>query len=137
MEHRWGRRSTVNVAVTLHSGAGRVIRGRLANVSLSGALVLTDARLPAFTQLVVELESAHPGESPPETIPAFVVREASRGVALEWTEFSPPAITALLRRPAATLGRNAEEHPDHHRRPDRRPGRRPGSRSVGNSLGGI
>ncbi len=117
MEHRWGRRSAASVGVTLHSGAGSAVRGRLINVSLSGALVLTDVRLPAFTQLIVELESPRPSDIPVETISAFVVREASRGVALEWTEFSPPAIAALLRRPAAKLSRDAEPQADPNSRP--------------------
>ncbi len=117
MEHRWGRRSAANVAVTLHSGAGSAVRGRIVNVSLSGALVSTDVRLPAFTQLIVELESPRPSDSPVEAISAFVVRDSPRGVALEWTEFSPPAIAALLRRPAAKLSRDAEPQTNQNCRP--------------------
>ncbi len=116
MEHRWGRRSAVNVAVTLHSGAGTVVRGRLANISLSGALVLTDVRLPSFTQLIVELESSRPSESVPEMVSAFVVRHSARGLGVEWTEFSPPAIAALLRHPAATLASDATEHTSENNR---------------------
>ena len=104
MEHRWGRRARVDMGITLHPGFGTVSRGRLANVSLSGALVRTDMRLPTFTRVVVELPSQDSGGTA-AMIAAYVAREAPEGLGVEWTEFSPPAITALLYRTVAGHGR--------------------------------
>ena len=112
MEHRWGKRSLLDVGVTLHPGSGSVAQGRITNLSPSGALVLTDLRVPAFTQMMVEIKSVASSDSPPAMLSAYVVRHAPHGLALEWTEFSPPAVATLLSRPAATLGRNAEQHPN-------------------------
>jgi hypothetical protein len=105
MEHRWGRRARVDMGITLHPGFGAVARGRLTNVSLSGALVRTEMRLPTFTRVVVELPSqdSNPesGDGAAAMLGAYVVRDAPDGFGLEWTEFSPPAIAALLYRAAA------------------------------------
>lgn len=110
MEHRWGRRARVDMGITLHPGFGKVARGRLANVSLSGALVRTDMRLPTFTRVLVELpsqdSSLESADGAPALLPAYVVREASDGFGVEWTEFSPPAIAALLYRAATGHGRS-------------------------------
>ncbi len=108
MEHRWGKRTPVEVGVTLHPAVGGVARGRIANVSPSGALVLTDLHVPVLTRVLVEIPGA---DSPPEAVSAYVARQTSHGLGLEWTEFSPPAIATLLSRAAAKLGRNAEPHP--------------------------
>jgi hypothetical protein len=106
MEHRWGRRARVDMGITLHPGSGSVALGRLANVSLSGALVRTDMRLPTFTRVVVELPSQGAGhqanDRAPAMLSAYVVREAPDGIGVEWTEFSPPAVAALLYRAAAS-----------------------------------
>jgi hypothetical protein len=111
MEHRWGKRSPVDVTVALYVGSGHVFGGRMTNASLSGALVHTEARLPAFSRLIVEL---HSGESGPparsRAVFAYVAREASEGLGLEWTEFSPPLIAALLSGAAATLPHHEEQH---------------------------
>jgi hypothetical protein len=106
MEHRWGRRARVDLGIALHPGFGAVARGRLTNVSLSGALVRTDLRLPTFAQVIVELVPQDSSDGRAEMISAYVAREAPDGFGLEWTEFSPPAIAALLYRAAAGHGRS-------------------------------
>jgi hypothetical protein len=106
MEHRWGKRSTLDIGVRLHLGSGVVDTGRIANASLSGALVRTTRRLPAFTRVVVEFERGSSRQSAQRRAPAYVVRMASEGLGLEWYEFAPPAVAALL-GPIAARSRNA------------------------------
>jgi hypothetical protein len=106
MEHRWGKRSTLDIGVELHLRSGAVDTGRIANASLTGAFVRTTRRLPAFTRVVVEFESGSSRQSAPRCAPAYVVRTASEGLGLEWYEFAAPAVAALL-GPIAARSRNA------------------------------
>ena len=95
MEHRWGKRVPADVAVTLRLPSGAPIAGRMLNVSLSGALVRTGAKLPPASRLTVDL---HTGgfQIGRRSFLAHVVREVPGCVALEWSEFSPPAIHTLM-----------------------------------------
>jgi hypothetical protein len=99
VEHRWGKRSVLDAAVRLFSGSRAVVSGRITNASLSGAFIRTDARLPAFGYVLVELNGNGGSHRAPARIPAYVVRQTPDGVAVEWCEFAPPAITSLLTGP--------------------------------------
>jgi PilZ domain len=107
MEHRWGKRSALDIGVRLRLGSGAVDTGRLVNASLSGAFVRTGHCLPGFTRVVVELDRGAARQSVPQRIPAYVVRVAPDGLGLEWSEFAPPAIATLLARTVAVRSRNA------------------------------
>jgi hypothetical protein len=116
MEHRWGKRSALDIGVGLHLGSGAVDMGRIANASLSGAFVCTTRRLPAFTRVVVEFEGGGSSrQGAPRCVPAYIVRTAPDGQGLEWYEFAPPAVAALLGPIAArsrnTGARTAENEP--------------------------
>jgi hypothetical protein len=118
MEHRWGKRAVLDIGVSLRLGSGTVDTGRLANASLSGAFLRTARRLPAFTRVVVELDSGTARQSAPQRVPAYVVRTAPDGLGLEWHEFAPPAIATLLARTIAVRSRSAgvrsaENEPGH------------------------
>jgi len=112
VEHRWGKRVPLDLAVTLHLSSGAVAYGRMVNASLSGALVRTNARVAPLSRVVMELDSDAWQHARPLLIPAYAIREAADWVALEWTEFSPPALAALLSRPTDRLAANAKLHPD-------------------------
>ena len=118
MEHRWGKRSALDIRIRLHLHSGAVDAGRIANASLSGAFVRPARSLPAFTRVVVELDGGTARQSAPQRVPAYVVRTAPDGLGLEWYEFSPPAIAALLARTVAVRSssagvRSAENEPRH------------------------
>jgi hypothetical protein len=98
MEHRWGKRSVLDIGIQLHLGSGAVDTARITNASLSGAFVNTTRRLPAFTRVVVEVPAASVSRGAPRRVPAYVVRTGPDGLGLEWQEFAPPAITSLLGR---------------------------------------
>jgi hypothetical protein len=93
MEHRWGRRVSLQVPVRLGMGTRPIGEGRIENVSLSGALVRTPAQIPLWARVDVALSRAHD-----TSICAQVVREAPNGIALEWCEYAPPVIGELLSR---------------------------------------
>jgi hypothetical protein len=96
MEHRWGKRSALDIGVKLHLGPGAVNAGCITDASLSGAFVRTASRLRVFTHVLTELDGGSPRESESQRIPAYVVRAASDGLGLEWSEFAPPGIATLL-----------------------------------------
>jgi hypothetical protein len=117
MEHRWGKRSALDVAVRLRRGSGAVDTGRIANASLSGVFVRTTTRLPVFTRVLVELDGSGARQSAPERIPAYVVRAAPDGLGLEWSEFAPSAVDLLSARTIAVRSRNAGMQDVGHRSP--------------------
>jgi hypothetical protein len=98
MEHRWGKRVTLSVAVRLRTHSGHAIPGRIENASLSGAFVRTSPDFPPFAHVLLEIEGA-PVKSQP--IDAYVVRVTPEGLGLEWAEFAPPVIATLLARASA------------------------------------
>jgi hypothetical protein len=117
MEHRWGKRSPVDLAATLHLSCGTAVCVRVANVSLSGALVLTEARIPVFSQVIVELELGGQRQPRTQLVPGYIARQARGGLGLEWNEFSPSAIADLRRRDAARLAADVEPNLQHNSRP--------------------
>jgi hypothetical protein len=98
MEHRWGKRVTLSLAVKLRTRSGHVTPGRIENASLSGAFVRTSPGFPPFAHVLLEIEGT-PVKSQP--IDAYVVRVTPEGLGLEWAEFAPPAIATVLDRAAA------------------------------------
>lgn len=73
--------------------------GRLRDVSLSGGFVEgVPSRLPAWTEVYVQLGQMgfHGSECTP--VKGYVVRSEATGVALEWCEFAPPEIRSLIDR---------------------------------------
>jgi hypothetical protein len=118
VEHRWGKRCPLDLRITLHLSSGAVVPGRIANVSLSGALVRTSASVPSLSRVVVDLDAGAWHLHRSRLVPAYAVRETTGEVGLEWTEFSPPAVFALLSgRGSESLRRNAPSYSDQHTRP--------------------
>lgn len=95
MEHRWGIRQTLDVGVTLYVESKLPSFGRLVNASSSGAYVATNAALPVMTRVRLALgrDRALRGG---HRICAYVVRADSRGMGIEWQEFAPWRVVALI-----------------------------------------
>jgi len=95
MEHRWGIRQTLDVCVTLYIDSKLPSFGRLLNASSSGAYVATNITLPNLTRVRVVLgrDRFRPGA---HRIPAYVVRADGRGIGVEWQEFAPTGVLALI-----------------------------------------
>jgi PilZ domain len=97
MEHRWGERFTVDLAVRVAGRPYSVRMGRLVDLSVSGAYlnVSADLRLLSRVQIAIALPQrlAHPTPM----IAAFVARTSKEGVGVEWCEHAPKAVLELLR----------------------------------------
>jgi hypothetical protein len=96
LEHRWGERVRVNIPVRVEANESTAANGCMRDLSLSGAFVKSDSDLPLNT--LIEVSIALP---PPSTrtavIKAPVSRKFNDGVGIEWYEFAPNIIRALLR----------------------------------------
>ena len=97
MEHRWGERFAVDLAVRVAGRAYNVRRGRLVDLSVSGAYInmSPDLRLVSRVRIAIALPQrlAHPTPM----IAAFVARKAKAGVGVEWCEHAPKPVLELLR----------------------------------------
>jgi hypothetical protein len=111
MEHRWGERVQVDFGVRVMAHRFSVREGRLADLSVSGALVKADfeARLLTRIQLAIDSPLWPKHDSP--VIEAYVARRYRHEFGIEWCEFAPYAVSELLRaianRPHAFLRRRA------------------------------
>lgn len=106
MEHRWGKRCSVDLPVRLQL-RDSCIEGRARELSLSGVYVVTAAKVRVGQSLSVEF-AASGGEQPP--VAAWVIREDATGLALEWQEFAAWPIVLMLE--AATSLAGADGLPD-------------------------
>jgi hypothetical protein len=99
MEHRWGDRMAVNVPVRVRWPGNGAIVARIANLSISGALIRSWRLPPLHSKIEVLLGN--------EAVDAFVVRLMADTCGLEWCELAPAVLNALLATPAAIAGPNA------------------------------
>lgn len=84
MEHRWGRRQSTDLAVRFVSRTASGT-GCLTNVSVTGAFLKTKVHLRLLSVLKLSIAPrARDGKGTGVT--AFVVRQDSAGVGLEWCE---------------------------------------------------
>lgn len=97
MEHRWGARVELKCAARLMLHDGTSLEGRARNVSISGALITTDARLPIYAALSVVLLPGAGARRPAIELPACVVRVARGNIAVEWRDIAVPTLITLLR----------------------------------------
>ena len=95
MDHRWGRRSTVQVRI--HAATWRTPRrARLRNISVSGALLELEPSLPPMKPIDVEIALCTQDRIDLVRVAACVVRKADCGVGVEWREPLPFAVDQLL-----------------------------------------
>ncbi len=99
MEHRWGHRHEVSKAVHLETRGGVIARGRLCNVSTSGAFVVTHLPVAVFAYLKVQFIAVVDGKRTKAAVEGQVVRKDPDGVGIEWSEFAPEEIRALMMDP--------------------------------------
>src|ERR1700722_2094656 len=93
MEHRWGRRQSTDVKVRFVSRT-KIGTGCLSNVSVTGAFMKTKAHLRLLS--VLNLSSPQSKKAKSKGVTAFVVRQDSAGVGLEWCEAGQTSIEARL-----------------------------------------
>jgi len=96
MDHRWGQRVPVDLAVQLLCHPRTVAVGRLMNVSVSGAYLRTGL-VPALLAPVGILAFLSEVEGTRrEAIEGYVVRRECDGFGIEWFELAPAGICRFL-----------------------------------------
>lgn len=109
MEHRWGIRKTLEVGVKLYVGAKPPRLGRLIEASSSGAYIATRTPLPVMTRIHLALGWDGLQRTDRHRIAAYVVRSDAGGMGIEWQEFAPPAVVALIDAPETLPSRDAPD----------------------------
>lgn len=102
MEHRWGRRLAIDLKVRLDCRPNAIGTGRMVDASLSGCFVTTDLHLPPLTRVRVQFQGPF-WRGDRRAVEGYVVRPTPEGLGIEWHEFAPPEIAALLEAPEAQL----------------------------------
>lgn len=101
MEHRWGNRNEVSQSVRVATHSGVAARGRITDVSMSGAFVEAPLPVTLLSYVRVQFNSAVDGR--PTMVEGQVVRKNATGFGLEWRELTPAMVEACIRRPAKDL----------------------------------
>src|SRR5271163_4944111 len=101
MEHRWGERLAIDLAIRVAGKPYNVRGGRLVDLSASGAFITgcTDLRLLSRVQIALALPYRLTHPTP--MVAAYVARKGKDGVGVEWCEYAPQAVLELLRYAAA------------------------------------
>ena len=104
MEHRWGRRTAVDVGVSIHYRPLGRVRGRLRNLSSGGAFVQTSQPLPTNARVEIVIATGADGTAQIHRLEGVVVRTAKTGVGVMFFQFHRPDFeTLLLRLQASTI----------------------------------
>lgn len=101
MEHRWGERVRVDIAVRITAHPFAVRHGRLTNLSVSGASIKADFDLRPLSRIQVVIELPHRTRCEAPSISAYVTRNSRDSIGIEWCEFAPPVVGELLQTFAA------------------------------------
>ena len=112
MEHRWGHRRDINRAVHLETRSGLASRGRITNVSISGAFVITPLPVALFSYIRVQFTGMSHGTRAQMAVEGQVVRKEDGGFAIEWCDFAPEAIRALVTVPPFRVTEPPAQHSD-------------------------
>src|SRR6185437_7064413 len=107
MEHRWGVRRLLDISVRLDGRPQLLTFARLKDASSSGAYVETRIAPPMLSRVWMELDWDRRDDS--KRIAACVVRTQQDGVGLEWCDFAPRAILALIERSRRLVARDRRD----------------------------
>ena len=97
MEHRWGERVQVDFPVRVIAHRFSVREGRLADLSVSGALVQAEFEARLLSRIQVALDSPLWTKHESPIVEAYVARRHKHEFGIEWCEFAPRAVKELLR----------------------------------------
>jgi hypothetical protein len=101
MEHRWGERLTVDLAIRVAARPYSVRQARLVDLSASGAFIKVSADVRLLSRVQIALTLPHRLTHPTPMVAAYVARKGKDGVGVEWCEYAPKAVLELLRYAAA------------------------------------
>ena len=112
MEHRWGHRREISRAVHLGTRSGVAARGRISNVSISGAFVVSSLPASLYSYVEVRFTAMLDGKRTRMAVEGQVVRKEAGGFGVEWCEFAPEAVRALVTVPPFRLADPPQPHPE-------------------------
>jgi hypothetical protein len=114
MEHRVGYRLNTDTVVRLQTSHGEVAKAEMTDVSWSGAFVRTYLVLAPSSPVRLTLPHQAGAGMRNVAVTAHVVRRADTGIGIEWNQFAPAPVKALLSghwmREAAERVRNTQAH---------------------------
>jgi hypothetical protein len=96
VEHRSGERVQVEIPVRLSVPPYAADVGTISNLSMSGVWIRTNLKPPVLARAHISFDSAQWFGHVAATVPAYVMRQDSHGVGLEWCELAPPKVNELL-----------------------------------------
>jgi len=114
MEHRWGHRREVSRAVQLETRGGVIARGRITDVSISGAFLSTHLPISLYSYVQVQFAAMLHGKRTKLSVEGQVVRKESTGIGIEWCEFAPEAVRALMMVPPFRLTEPSSHFDEQH-----------------------
>src|ERR1700744_5421250 len=88
MEHRWGHRYEVSRPVRLGTRGGVMARGKICNVSISGAFIVSPLPVALFAHIQVQFRAMVDGRRTSTTVEGQVVRKDTMGLGSEWSDFA-------------------------------------------------
>jgi PilZ domain len=101
MEHRWGQRLTIDLAIRIAGRPYHVRAARLVDLSASGAYIRVGADLRPLSRIQIAIALPHRLTRPTPVVAAYVVRKGKDGLGVEWCEYAPKPVLELLRYTAA------------------------------------
>jgi hypothetical protein len=101
MEHRWGERVGVDLAVRITAHPFMVRHGRLMNLSVSGASIKADFDLRPLSRIEITVDLPQRTRCQAPSVAAYVTRVTKGNAGIEWCEFAPAPIAELLRSVAS------------------------------------
>jgi hypothetical protein len=93
---RWGERIDVDLPVNIVVSGSPTVSGRMRNISISGALLATDARLSPQAGITVVVAESPNGHTPRMELAARVIRNDEGAIAIEWCDMACQPLVDLL-----------------------------------------
>ena len=91
MEHRWGQRFLLDLPASVADGNGWTAPARVRDISASGAFL--ECSPPAsVTRVLIRFK----GREVSSILTGDIVRVTADGIGIEWGEFAPAAVAAVL-----------------------------------------
>lgn len=97
MEHRLGTRHTTDVDVYLRTWGSTVsARGRLKDLSVSGALIATSLHCRPLLHVTVQIALQGRSRRTGPSLDGQIVRLTNGGIGIEWAELQPELVAQLV-----------------------------------------
>lgn len=112
MDTRLGERVALHIAIRITTTRPqRMSIGQLMNLSRSGAFII-GCELQLFSLVQIDLDPQRSLKTEEGKLSAYVTRVEDDGVGIEWCEFAPPVVAALLRAATDSLDPTRHRHTD-------------------------